>query len=61
MLQVVGQTQYVEGVLQGVAGIDTVCIGEIFKGRTGINPGCSKTKQFCQDEAGETRKDGITG
>ena len=28
MLHVVGQAQYVEEVLQGVVGVDPVCIGE---------------------------------
>ena len=29
--------------------------------QTGINPGCSRTKQLSQDSAGEARKDGIRG
>ena len=28
---------------------------------TGINPGCSETKQLSQDSPGEVRKDGIRG
>ena len=31
------------------------------RGQTGINPGCSRTKQLGQDSAGEVRKAGIIG
>ena len=34
---------------------------EHLQGRTGINPGCSRTKQLGQDSAGEARTDGIRG
>ena len=48
------------GVLQGVVGVDPMCIvGRICKGQTGINPGCSKMKQLGQDSVGEVRKDKI--
>ena len=55
MLHVVGQAQYVDGVLQGVVEV------EHLQGWTGINPGCSKMKQLGQGSAGEARKDGIIG
>ena len=36
MLHVMGKAQYVEGVLQGVVGVDPVCIGgSVCKGRLG--------------------------
>ena len=63
-LHIVGKAQYVEGVLLGVVGVEvrpSVHWRECLQGRTGINPGCSKTKQLGQDEAGEARKDKITG
>ena len=46
----------------GVVGVDPVCrsiLRKRLQGRTGINPGCSKMKQFGQDSAGEARKDGM--
>ena len=50
-----------EEVLQGVVGVDRVCIrGSICKGNR-MNPGCSKMKQAGQDSAGEMRKDEIRG
>ena len=55
----VGQAQYVEGVLQGVGEVDTVCMEGVLEGWTGINPGCSRTKQLSPNSAGEARKDGI--
>ena len=56
----VGQAQYVEGVLQSVVGVDRVCIGGSgLQGWTGINPGCSKITQHGEDSAGEARKDRI--
>ena len=64
MLHVVRQAQRVEEVLCGVVCVDLVCIGgSICKGRlvSGINPGCSRTKQLGQDSAGEASKDGIRG
>ena len=51
MLDMVGQAQYVDGVLQGVIGVNTVFLEGVLQGRTGITPGCSNTKQHCQDEA----------
>ena len=61
MLYVVGQTQYVEGLLQYAPGVVPVCMywRECLQGWIRINPGCSKMKQLGQDEAGEERKDRI--
>ena len=34
---------------------------ERLQGQSGLNPGCSRTKQLGQDSGGEVRKDGIRG
>ena len=53
MPHVVGQAQYVEGVLEGVVGIKPVCISrEPLQGQTGINPGCSNMKHLVRTKQG---------
>ena len=62
MLHVAGQAWNVEGVDAVLSwGRPSVYGGSVCKGQTGINQGCSKTKQFSQDLVGEARKDGIRG
>ena len=59
MLHVVGQDPYVDGVAGCCRG-KTLCVWrECLQGQTGINTGCSRTKQLSRDSAGEARKDGI--
>ena len=52
MLHMVGQTQYVEQVLQGVVRVDSVYWRKHLQGQRGKNPSCSKMKQLGHDSAG---------
>ena len=56
MLHVEGLARHVEGVV----GVDPVCIGGHIAGLTGVNSGCAKTKQLTQDSVREVRKDGTS-
>ena len=62
MLHVETQALYMMGVLQGVVGVDPVCIGgSVLQGWTGIKTGCSTMQQHSQDSAGKARKNRIAG
>ena len=57
MVYMLEQAQYVEGVLQGVVGVNPSCIGAsaCLHDQTGMNPNCAKMKELGQDSAASVR------